>query len=358
MKAVVLVGGEGTRLRPLTETIPKPLLPFMNRPFLDHVLDHLASHDVEEVILSSSYLESEFRDYLQRRSSPPAVRWITEERPLGTSGAIAGARHLLDDTFFVLNGDVLADLDLGALLAFHRRRQAVATIALHRVDDARPFGLVETGDDGRVRAFREKPSQAIPGQINAGTYVVEPRALAGVPAGVAVSIERETYPALIAAGAPVYATVVGGYWRDLGTPAAYLQAHMDALEGRVGGRAYPRPLVADGARIDPSAELGDDVVMAPDTSVGPRTKIVRSVVHRAVAVAADAIVEGSILGPGVSIGPAARVRGGVLAEGVLVEPGAEVVEAALRPGAVAGSRAAARDGDARNAWKGGGPELR
>ncbi|HEX2030361.1 MAG TPA: NDP-sugar synthase [Actinomycetota bacterium] len=335
MKAVVLVGGEGTRLRPLTETIPKPLLPFMNRPFLDHVLDHLAGHGVDEVVLSSSYLESEFREYLEGRAARPAVTWITEERPLGTSGAVAGARDLLDETFFVLNGDVLSDLDLGSLLAFHRERRAVATIALHRVEDARPFGLVETADDGRVTAFREKPADPIPADINAGTYVLEPRALAAVPIGVAVSIERETYPALIEAGEPVFAMVAGGYWRDLGTPAAYLQAHMDALEGRVGGRTYPRPLLAGGARVDPSAEIGHDVVLGPEAAVGPRAKIVRSVVHRAATVGAEAVVEGAILGPRVAVGPGARVRGGVLAEGAVVERGAELADEALPPGAVA-----------------------
>ena len=336
MKAVVLVGGEGTRLRPLTETIPKPLLPFMNRPFLDHVLDHLASHGVDEAILSSSYLESEFRGFLEGRTSPPKVTWITEERPLGTSGAIAGARELLEDTFFVLNGDVLTDLDLGALLAFHREHGGVATIALHRVDDARPFGLVETDRDGRVRAFREKPAEPVPGEINAGTYVLERRALAGVPGGVAVSIERETYPALIEAGDPVYAMVASGYWRDLGTPAAYLQAHLDALEGRVARRTYPRPLVAQGARVDGSAEVGEDVVLGPGVSVGPRAKVVRSVVHRGASVGSEAVVEGTILGPGAAVGAGARVRGGVLAEGAVVAGGAEVLDRALRPGELVG----------------------
>jgi NDP-sugar pyrophosphorylase family protein len=335
VKAVVLVGGEGTRLRPLTETIPKPLLPFMNRPFLDHVFDHLVSHGVEEVILSSSYLEEQFRAFLGGRRGAPRVIWITEGTPLGTSGAIAGALEHLDDTFLVLNGDVLHTLDLGELVAFHRDRGAVATIALKHVEDARPFGLVETGRDGRVSAFREKPADLVPGSINAGIYVLEPRALDRVPAGRMTSIEKETYPDLIARGEPVYAAVTRGYWRDLGTPAAYLQAHLDALEGRVGGRRYERPLAADGARIDPRARVGEHVVLGPGASVGPDALVERSVLHQAAAVGPGARVHGSILGPGVMVGPGAEVRDSVLAEGSSVVPEGRLLAASVSAGRTA-----------------------
>jgi NDP-sugar pyrophosphorylase family protein len=265
MKAVVLVGGEGTRLRPLTETIPKPLLPFMNRPFLDHVLDRLADHDVEEVVCSSPYLESEFHGFLEARiGRPPAVRWITEARPLGTAGAIAGARDHLRETFLALNGDVLADLDLGQLIGFHRRRGAVATIALHPVEDARPFGLVDADRSGRVGTFREKPEHAVPGTINAGIYVLEPAALDHVPLGEPVSIERQTYPRMIARGEAVFGFVARGYWRDLGTPQAYLEGHLDALQGRIAAYlGVSRPLVASSAEIDPSAHVRSLAVLGP-----------------------------------------------------------------------------------------------
>ena len=183
MKAVVLVGGEGTRLRPLTETIPKPLVDFLDRPFLHRVLEHLAAYGVEEAILSSPYLESTFEPFLEsRRGGGPALIWITEDEPLGTAGAIANARPHLDGPTFVLNGDILTDLDLGALAARHRETGAVATITLTRVEDARPYGLVAT-DGTRVLEFREKPEEAIPGDVNAGTYVLEPEALDGLPAG-------------------------------------------------------------------------------------------------------------------------------------------------------------------------------
>jgi NDP-sugar pyrophosphorylase family protein len=336
VRAVVLVGGEGTRLRPLTETIPKPLLPFMNRPFLDHVLDHVADYGVDEVVLSSPYLEDEFRGFLKARREPPAVTWITEERPLGTAGAVAGARDLLEETFLVLNGDVLTDLDLSALLAFHRARGAVATIALARVEDARPFGLVETDRNGRVLAFREKPPVAIPGSINAGTYVLEPEALEAIEPGVPVSIERETYPALIDAGEPVYALVARAYWRDLGTPTAYLEAHLDALGGRLAGRRYPRPLLADGARVNPTAVVGELSVLGPSAAVGPGARVDRSVLHQGATVGERAEVTRSVLGPGSRVGPGADVRDSVLAEDARVPGGARLVGAQVGPGQVAG----------------------
>jgi mannose-1-phosphate guanylyltransferase len=318
MKAVVLVGGEGTRLRPLTETVPKPLLPFMNRPFLHHLLDLLARHGVEEAVLSSSYLETEFSSFLEERRGPPRVIWVTEPQPLGTCGAIVGARDLLDGTFLVLNGDVLTDLDLSALVAFHRERGAVATIALAPVEDARPYGLVEREPDGRVVAFREKPPDPIPGTINAGTYVLEPKALDGVPSGVAVSIERETFPGLIARGEPVYSSVWPGYWRDLGTPQAYLQAHLDALDGLVGGAAYDRPLLAEGARVHPEALVGPLAVVGPGARVEAGARVDRSVLHRGARVGAGAVVEDSILGPESEVGPGVNVRDSVLADRTVV----------------------------------------
>lgn len=334
MQAVILVGGEGTRLRPLTETIPKPLLPFMNRPFLDHVLDHLAAHGIDRVILSSSYLESEFREHLARRSEGPAVMWITEEEPLGTSGAIAGARDHLDGTFVVLNGDVLTDLDLGSVIAFHRERGAVATIALTRVEDARRYGLVDHDRDGRVRGFREKPPDRIPGDINAGTYVLEPRALDGVPPGVMVSIERETFPALIDAGEPVYGYRSDDYWRDLGTPADYLEAHLDALSGKI-GRRVAAPLVGEGADVDPRASVGTDVVLGPRVVVGAGAALARSVVHADGVIGRDAVIEGSILGPRTEVEPGARVTDSVLAEGVRVVADGRLAGALVSAGRVA-----------------------
>lgn len=329
MKAVVLVGGEGTRMRPLTDSVPKPLLPFMNRPFLHHVLDHLGSHGVEEAILSSPYLEDAFRVFLAERHGAPRVTWITEGSPLGTGGAVAGARGHLDGTFLVLNGDVLTDIDLGAILNRHEERGAVATIATLHVEDARPYGLVETGPDGRVMAFREKPEAPIAGTVNAGTYVLEPEALDGVPPDVAVSIERETFPALIARGSRVDSFPWAGYWRDMGTPQAYLDAHSDALAGRV-GRYGPGPLIDPTASVDPRAAVGEQVVIGAGASIGAGAKVEGSVLHDGAVVGPDASIVGSIVGSGASVGAGASLSGSVLGRGAEV-PAKAALEGARLP---------------------------
>jgi mannose-1-phosphate guanylyltransferase len=329
VKAVVLVGGEGTRLRPLTETIPKPLVPLVDRPSLDHVLDHLARHGVHEVVLSSSYLESTFHAFLEARHGDPAITWITEREPLGTGGAIVHALANLDDEpFFALNGDILTDLDLTAMLAFHRARGAAATIALHRVEDARPFGLVPTDPDGRVLEFREKPEEPIPGDVNAGTYLLDPRALRTWTAGANVSIERQIFPALIERGEPVFGFLSDAYWLDLGTPQKYLEAHADLLDGRVRGEpAFEAPCVHATATVDASARLGRHVVVGPGALVDARAEVDDAVLLGGSRVEADAVVTGSILGPGSAVGAGARVSGAVLAEGATVAPSAELVDA-------------------------------
>jgi mannose-1-phosphate guanylyltransferase len=327
MRAVVLVGGEGTRLRPLTETIPKPLIPLVDRPFLNHVLDHLARNGVHEVLLSSPYLESTFASFIAGRRGDPSIVWITEETPLGTGGAVVNAARDLDEAFLVCNGDILTDLDLTALVEFHRRRAAAATITLCRVDDARAFGLVSVAEDGRVAEFREKPEEAMPGLVNAGTYVLEPAAVRGTPLDRAVSIERETFPRLIASGASVYGFVSDAYWMDLGTPEKYLQATFDALEGRVGGLVYQAPHVEPTAAVSLRAHLGRWVVVGPGASVADEAEIEDSVLLDGAVVERGARIRDSILGPRTVVGAGAMVTGTVLAEG------AEVPENASADGA-------------------------
>jgi len=321
MRAIVLVGGEGTRMRPLTETIPKPLIPLVDRPFLDHVLDHLAVHGVHEVRLSSPYLESTFESFIERRHGDPAITWITEATPLGTGGAVASAARGLDETFFVLNGDILTDLDLSALLASHRANGATATITLTPVGDARPFGLVATDGDGRVEEFREKPAEPVPGEVNAGTYVLEPSALRGVAFDRSVSIEREVFPSLIAAGTPVFGFVSDAYWMDLGTPDKYLRATFDALEGRVRGLAYAAPYVDPSATVSLLSQLGRWTVVGPGAIVDDDAEVEDSVLLAGASVGRGARVTDSILGPLSRVGQDAVVRGAVLAEGAVVPPG-------------------------------------
>lgn len=340
MKAVVLVGGEGTRLRPLTETIPKPLVPLMDRASLDHVLDHLARHGVHEVVLSSPYLEETFRAFIDARRGDPAITWITETEPLGTGGAIVNALEALggDEPFLALNGDILTDLDLTAMVAMHGERGADATIALTHVSDARPYGLVPTDADERVREFREKPTELVPGDVNAGTYVLDPGALDGWTRGVNVSIERDIFPSLIAQGRPVYGFVSDAYWIDLGTPESYLRAHFDILEGRVAFEpAYTAPFIADGAEVDVRSHVGRWVVVSAAAVIGPDARVDDSVLHHGAVVETGATVTGSVLGPRSRVGAGAVVVDSVLAEGATVPAGAKVEGARISAGRTAGT---------------------
>jgi len=335
MKAVVLVGGEGTRLRPITETLPKPLVPLVDRPSLDHVLDHLAAHGVHEVVLSSSYLEETFHAFIQARRGDPSITWITETEPLGTGGAIVNALEALEalDAFFALNGDILTDLDLAEMLARHLDRGAVATIALTHVQDARPYGLVPMDADGRVLEFREKPSELMQGDINAGTYILDPAALEGWTRGENVSIERQIFPALIAAGRPLAGFPSEAYWMDLGTPQAYLQAQFDLLDGRVDGhRSYPSPFVDAGGHIDRGATVNEHVVVGPRASIETGARVSDTVLHERAVVEPDAIVDRSILGPGSRVMRGASVTDSVLGQGAVVGAGASVREGRVQPG--------------------------
>jgi NDP-sugar pyrophosphorylase family protein len=338
VKAVVLVGGEGTRLRPLTETLPKPLLPLVDRPILDHVLDHLVAHGIREVIMSSPYLEDTFHPFIEARGGDPAITWVTEREPLGTGGAIVSALDRLgDEPFFALNGDILTDLDLTAMLGDHREHDAAVTIALHHVEDARPFGLVMTDPTGRVTEFREKPPDPIPGDINAGTYVLEPSALRDWSPGTYIWIEGEVFPALIDRGVSVYGLRTQAYWRDLGTHERYLGAHFDLLAGKVHGRSYEAPWIGGGAKIDPGARLGRLVVVGPDAVVQTGAEVDESLLLDGAFVGRDARVLGSILGPRARAGAGATLLDCVLGEGARVRDGDALAHVSVPPGASAGS---------------------
>jgi mannose-1-phosphate guanylyltransferase len=333
VKAVVLVGGQGTRLRPLTATVKKELLPLVDRAILDHTLDRLVRHGVHEVVMSSPYLEDLFHPFIESRRGEPTITWVTEVEALDTGGAIVNAVDRLepDEPFFALNGDILTDLDMTAMLALHREHDAAATIALHRVEDARAFGLVELEPDGRIRAFREKPEEPIPGDVNAGTYVLDPRALAAWTADRPISIEREIFPGVIETGRPVYGFASGAYWRDLGTPENYLRAHFDLLDGHVAGTTYAAPWVASDAVVEPGAELGRWVAVGSGARVAEGARVDDSVLHPGSSVGAGARVTGSIVGPGATVGPGAAVTASVLGEGSTVPDGEILEEARVQP---------------------------
>jgi mannose-1-phosphate guanylyltransferase len=327
VKAVVLVGGEGTRLRPLTYTTPKQLLPIVEVPLLERVLVHLAAAGVDEAILSLGYRPDAFvAAYPDGLAAGIRLSYAVEPEPLDTAGAIrfAALEGGVDETFVAVNGDVLTDVDVSALVDCHRRYQAMATLHLTAVDDPSRFGVVSTDEDGRVLAFVEKPppGQAPSNLINAGTYVLEPAVLEHIPDGRRVSIERETFPALVAEG-HIFGVASAAYWLDAGTPAAYLRAHSDLLDGRRGGLPAPgASLVADGvwvlgtARID--GRVGAFSLIGDGAVVEAGAVVSSSVIGAGGVIEAGAVVEGSVLLPGSRVDRGASVVGSILGRDAVV----------------------------------------
>lgn len=319
MQAIVLVGGEGTRLRPLTETVPKPALTLVDRPFLAYMIEWLARHGVTEVVLACGFLPDVLREVLGDGERGGArIRYAIEPEPLGTAGAIRFAADELgedlDDRFLALNGDVLTDLDLTALLAAHERHGARATLGLHPVDDSSAYGLVTLGEGGEVLEFREKTGEPVPGQVNAGMYVLDRSVLEQIPPGRKVSIERDVFPRLVGDG--LYGLRLGGYWMDIGTPDRYLQASWDILEGRVETGVTPTAagtLVAADAIVAGDAVVGPRAVLGPGCEVAPGCAIRESVLLDGCRVEDGARITGSILSPGVEVAAGAVVDGAVVA---------------------------------------------
>ncbi len=318
MQALVLVGGEGTRLRPLTDSVPKPALTLVDRPFLAYMVEWLAAHGVDEVVLACGFLPDVLRAALgEDEHEGTALTYVVEPERRGTAGAFRFAAEelgeRLGERFLALNGDILCDLDLSALQRAHTERGAEATIALYEVEDSSAYGLVECDAGGAVLAFTEKTGNPVPGQINAGAYVLERSVLDLIPAGQEVSIEREVFPRLVGAG--LSALCLDGYWMDIGTPERYLQASWDILEGRVHTRVRPTApglLVGAGAEVDVAASVGPRAVVSPGCRVE-----------------AGADLTGSVLLDGCTIGAGARVSGSILAPGVKVAAGATLTDAVV-----------------------------
>ena len=338
MKAVVLVGGEGTRLRPLTSTVPKPLLPIAGQAFLERQLTWLARHDVTDVVLSLGYLPDAFAaQFPDGAFGGVRITYAVEEHPLGTAGGIRFAARAagIDERFVVCNGDVLTTLDVSRLVQFHAERGAEATIHLTRVDDPSAFGVVPTFADGEVKAFVEKPSPgtAPTDWINAGTYVLEPSVLERIPEALTVSIERETFPRMLEDGGRLFASETDDYWLDIGTPEKYLQAHRDTLRGAIG---LP-PLVgaheiAPGVWAEDECDVADDVALLAPSLLGADAVI-----------ASGARVENATVGSGSVLGNDAVVTGAVLLPGVRIERGAIVDRSIVGAGALVGERASVLD---------------
>ena len=340
MKAVILAGGEGTRLRPLTLSTPKPVVPVVDRPFLRHQLDLLLRAGVREVVFSVAYrperVEAVFGD---GSALGLRIRYAVEEFPLGTGGAVRNALPLLDERTIVLNGDILSDVDVSTIVARHEAERASASILLAPVPNPAAYGLVETDGSGRVLRFLEKPrpEQITTNNINAGVYVLESKTLELMPAGVNTSIERVFFPGLLARGDKVLGPVHRGYWIDIGTPEKYLQVHRDILNrrfpvpldgvARADGFVHPEARVADDAMLDghfyvgpgcvveSGARLGPDAVLVADVRVAGGAYVRDSVLWRGATVERDCDVEGSLVGPGARLGRSSVLRHTVLGEG-------------------------------------------
>lgn len=324
-EAILLVGGQGTRLRPLTVATAKPMLAVAGVPFLTHSLARLRAAGVRHVILATSYRAEAFSEHFGDGSSMGLdLEFVTETQPRGTGGGIRNVAERLrggpDEPVLVLNGDVLSGHDIAAQLEMHGRTRADVTLHLVRVEDARPFGCVPTGPDGSVTAFLEKMPEPVSDQINAGCYVFRRGRIDDIPPGRVVSVERETFPGLLQAGARVVGYLDSSYWLDMGTPAALVRGSCDLVLGRVGSPALPgapgQALILDGATVAPSAVIRGGSTVGQGAGVG-----------------AGAVVEGSVLMTGATVGEGARIRASV------VGPGASVGAGTVLQDVVVGDRA-------------------
>jgi len=353
MKAVILVGGEATRLRPLTCNIAKAMVPVLNIPFLEHVISYLSQHQIEGITLAQSHLAQSIESYFGDGSQfGVRLSYTIEDTPLGTAGAVKNAEKYLDETFLVLNGDIFTDLDITAMIGSHRERKARATIALTLVDDPTSYGLIETNAEGRVIRFLEKPSwnQVTTNMINAGTYVLEPDVLTHIPPQTNFSFERDLFPLLLDQGEPIYAYPSSAYWIDIGTLEKYLQLHRDLLSGKgsagqygltsgeevlIGDQSYIHPtaqmkgpiLIGSNCTIRQNVKLTGPVVIGPDSTIledtvieqsilwrnvrlGARVNLKKSIVADHCCLDADSIIEDSVLGDNVSVVSGCRLEPG------------------------------------------------
>jgi mannose-1-phosphate guanylyltransferase/phosphomannomutase len=351
MQAVIMAGGAGSRLRPLTIGRPKPLVPLVNQPVIAHIRDLLLYHGVQDIVATVQYMSEMLMDYLGDGAGVGCrMRYAMEEKPLGTAGSVRNAADYLDDTFVVISGDALTDFDLQAAYRFHKDRAALVTLVLYRVPNPLEYGVVITGQDGKVQAFQEKPSwgEVISDTVNTGIYIVEPEVLADVPADRPYDFSKDLFPKLLAAGAPLYGMVLDGYWTDIGDLKEYRRAAADILRGdvrlfrplgrRIGANVFAggQVDVADDAQLYGPIYLGDGVTVRSGvvihgpsclddfTSVDSRAYIDRSILWRNTYVGEGVELRGAVVQKGCSI-----KRGAVLFEGVVLGDGATVGEGAV-----------------------------
>ncbi|HEY2776266.1 MAG TPA: sugar phosphate nucleotidyltransferase [Gaiellaceae bacterium] len=337
MKAVVMAGGEGTRLRPLTSNQPKPMVPIVGKPCMEHILELLRTHGFEDVIVTVAFLPQAIRSYFGDGTSLGLnIQYSVEESPLGTAGSVRLASDALDDTFLVISGDALCDIDLQRIVDFHKEKGAAVTIGLKSVENPLEFGIVVTDEDGKVERFLEKPSwgQVFSDTINTGIYVLEPEVLKHIPTDRPYDFSKELFPLLLEMGRPIYGYVCEGYWQDIGNLDQYRQANFDALDERVrlnvpGLKIRGDVWIGEGveiddvegvegpafignyARISPEASVGPYTVLGSATTLRERGRIARTVLDASCYIGRSAVVEGAIIGRNCDIRAHARIHEGV-----------------------------------------------
>jgi NDP-sugar pyrophosphorylase family protein len=334
MKAVVLIGGFGTRMRPLTYTISKVLLPIVNRPFLERILRLLCMHGVSEIILSMNYMPDPIKEYVDQTAAkfPAKITSSIEPRPLGSGGALKFNGRYLDDTFLLLNGDILTNLDITSLIEFHRSKGAIITATLSEVDDPTHWGIVELDEDGRALCWQEKPSpeEARSRWGNVGVWVMEPDVLDEIPPGKMISIEKQIFPKLLTKNIPFYGYRFSGYWKDIGTPDKYLQAQRDVLLGQLpeqieGDEVEPNVWIGFDVNISESATVIGPVVMGNRCFVGPGSKIVGpAVIGNGCQIAAECDVEDSVIWADVVLEEGVQVFGAVVGAHTCIRKGCKI----------------------------------
>jgi NDP-sugar pyrophosphorylase family protein len=337
MKAILLAGGKGTRLRPLTVHTPKPIVPILNRPFLYYQIDLLKQiPEIDEVILSLNYQPRRIEEIVgEGEGLGIRVRYVVEPMPLGTGGAIRYAGDSLTESVVVFNGDVLTQVDLAAVLRLHRERKAKATIVLTPVDNPRAYGLVETDRDGNIQRFLEKPGddEITCNTINAGIYVLEPDTFDRIPKDTAWSIERSFFPSLIERSETFVAYVYDGYWIDIGTPGKYMQVHHDIMDGRYSAPPFngtSSAWISPDARVEAGAEVIGPCFVDEGAVIKKGARVLSySVIGRQTHVEEGAVVDGSIVWPNGWIGPDASLKGSILGRNCHVGRSAVIESAAV-----------------------------
>ncbi|HEX9890702.1 MAG TPA: sugar phosphate nucleotidyltransferase [Actinomycetota bacterium] len=335
MKAVVMAGGQGTRLRPLTSNQPKPMLPILDRPMMEHVLLLLRDHGYEEVVTTVQFLASVIRSYFGHGGDlGMSIAYATEDEPLGTAGSVKNAEHFLDDTFLVISGDAVTDIDLTEAAKFHRDKGAAVTVVLKRVEDPLEFGIVIADDEGRIERFLEKPGwgEVFSDTINTGIYIIEPEVLAHVPVGQEHDFAKDLFPALLDKGLPVYGYVADAYWADVGTLDAYLTVHRDILDRKVnvtidGFEVSDGVWIGEGAEVDPEAKLTGPIYVGENSRVEGGAELrEHTVLGKGVVIKNGAFLHRAIVHDHAYVGPAASLRGAVLGKNSDVKNGAGLDE--------------------------------